>query len=65
MYDYNRPLVLERVKTPEIPPDQHGVTTSDPQAPVCGVKNSGYGREFSHFEADAFVNAQTVWIANL
>jgi len=30
--------------------------------PVGGVKNSGYGRELSHFGAHAFVNAQTVWI---
>src|SRR5262245_36043856 len=39
-----------------------GVTSSDPRAPVGGVKNSGYGRELSHFGAHAFVNPQTVWI---
>jgi acyl-CoA reductase-like NAD-dependent aldehyde dehydrogenase len=40
----------------------NGVTASDPRVPVGGVKNSGYGRELSHFGAQAFVNAQTVWI---
>jgi succinate-semialdehyde dehydrogenase len=42
----------------------NGVTASDPRVPVGGVKNSGYGRELSHFGARAFVNAQTVWIEN-
>ena len=40
----------------------NGITASDPRVPVGGVKNSGYGRELSHFGARAFVNAQTVWI---
>src|SRR5262245_35983725 len=40
----------------------NGVTASDPRVPVGGVKNSGYGRELSHFGPHAFVNAQTVWI---
>jgi succinate-semialdehyde dehydrogenase len=43
----------------------NGVTASDPRVPVGGVKNSGYGRELSHFGAHAFVNAQTVWIENV
>jgi acyl-CoA reductase-like NAD-dependent aldehyde dehydrogenase len=43
----------------------NGVTASDPRVPVGGVKNSGYGRELSHFGAHAFVNAQTVWIEGL
>jgi acyl-CoA reductase-like NAD-dependent aldehyde dehydrogenase len=42
----------------------NGITASDPRVPVGGVKNSGYGRELSHFGAHAFVNAQTVWIEN-
>jgi acyl-CoA reductase-like NAD-dependent aldehyde dehydrogenase len=42
----------------------NGVTSSDPRVPVGGVKNSGYGRELSHFGAHAFVNEQTVWIEN-
>jgi acyl-CoA reductase-like NAD-dependent aldehyde dehydrogenase len=40
----------------------NGFTASNPRVPVGGVKNSGYGRELSHFGAHAFVNAQTVWI---
>jgi len=43
----------------------NGITATDPRVPVGGVKNSGYGRELSHFGAHAFVNAQTVWIENL
>jgi len=42
----------------------NGVTASDPRVPVGGVKNSGYGRELSHFGPHTFVNAQTVWIEN-
>ncbi len=40
----------------------NSVTASDPRVPVGGIKNSGYGRELSHFGVHAFVNAQTVWI---
>jgi acyl-CoA reductase-like NAD-dependent aldehyde dehydrogenase len=43
----------------------NGVTAFDPRVPVVDVKNSGYGRELSHFGAHAFVNAQTVWIESL
>jgi acyl-CoA reductase-like NAD-dependent aldehyde dehydrogenase len=43
----------------------NGFTASNPRVPVGGVKNSGYGRELSHFGAHAFVNPQTVWIENL
>ncbi len=43
----------------------NGVTASDPRVPVGGVKQSGYGRELSHFGAHAFVNVQTVWIEDL
>jgi len=43
----------------------NGFTASNPRVPVGGVKNSGYGRELSHFGAHAFVNAQTVWIENI
>jgi succinate-semialdehyde dehydrogenase len=42
----------------------NGVTATDPRVPVGGVKNSGYGRELSHFGLHAFVNPQTVWIEN-
>jgi succinate-semialdehyde dehydrogenase len=40
----------------------NGVTSTDPRVPVGGVKNSGYGRELSHFGLHAFTNPQTVWI---
>jgi succinate-semialdehyde dehydrogenase len=40
----------------------NGVTATDPRVPVGGVKNSGYGRELSHFGLHAFTNPQTVWI---
>jgi len=43
----------------------NGVTASDPRVPVGGVKNSGYGRELSHFGLHAFVNPQTVWIQSI
>ncbi len=39
----------------------NGFTASNPRTPVGGVKNSGYGRELSHFGIREFVNAQTVW----
>ncbi|WP_144147335.1 NAD-dependent succinate-semialdehyde dehydrogenase [Paraburkholderia sp. BCC1884] len=40
----------------------NGYTASNPRIPVGGVKNSGYGRELSHFGLREFVNAQGVWI---
>src|SRR5262249_38072052 len=43
----------------------NGITASDPRVPVGGVKNSGEGRELSHFGAHAFVNAQPGWIEGL
>ena len=39
----------------------NGFSASDPRVPIGGIKNSGYGRELSHFGIHEFVNAQLVW----
>lgn len=43
----------------------NGHTASDPRIPVGGVKNSGYGRELSHFGLREFTNAQAVWVKQI
>lgn len=40
----------------------NGMAVTDPHVPVGGVKQSGYGRELSHFGLREFLNAQTIWI---
>ncbi|QGZ63083.1 NAD-dependent succinate-semialdehyde dehydrogenase [Paraburkholderia acidisoli] len=40
----------------------NGFSASNPRLPVGGVKQSGYGRELSHFGLREFVNAQGVWV---
>jgi succinate-semialdehyde dehydrogenase len=39
----------------------NGYPASNARIPVGGVKNSGYGRELSHFGLREFTNAQAVW----
>lgn len=39
------------------------MTSSTPEVPFGGAKDSGYGRELADFGVRSFVNAKTVWIS--
>lgn len=38
------------------------ISASDPRVPIGGIKQSGYGRELSHFGLKEFSNPQLQWI---
>ncbi|MBN1767943.1 MAG: NAD-dependent succinate-semialdehyde dehydrogenase [Prolixibacteraceae bacterium] len=40
----------------------NGLVKSDPRLPFGGVKNSGFGRELSHYGIKEFCNIKSMWI---
>lgn len=43
----------------------NGIAASDPRVPIGGIKQSGYGRELSHFGLREFCNAKLIWRRSL